>query len=131
VIDPTEADIGRKVVYRERGTHEGRKIEEGVLTSFKGGAAFVRYGAAVSSCATDLEDLEWMSPSQKTGTDQALDAHHKIEDQAYRIARNVNTKVALICENKPEAMMIMLEAVQRKIMTLRHEAERKAAGIVK
>ena len=61
MIIPTQADIGRKVIYRERGDHAGRKVEEGILTSFNESYAFVRYGG-VTSAATDYADLEWMTP---------------------------------------------------------------------
>lgn len=61
MIRPTEADLGREVIYREKGDFPGRKVEYGVLTSFsiERPVAFVRYGTACSSAATDLEDLEW------------------------------------------------------------------------
>jgi len=59
MIQPTPEDIGRKVIYRERGDFPGRKIEEGVLTSFNTKYAFVRYGG-VMSAATDFADLEWV-----------------------------------------------------------------------
>ena len=61
MIEPTKDDIGRKVVYREHGDFPGRKIEEGVVTSFNGSVVFVRYGASTTSAATAREDLEWMS----------------------------------------------------------------------
>jgi hypothetical protein len=61
MIEPTEADIGRKVVYRERGDFPGRKVEEGVITSFNPRVVFVRYGASVTSAATDRDDLEWIT----------------------------------------------------------------------
>ncbi len=62
MIEPTAKDIGRKVVYREPGDFPGRKIEEGVITSYNALFVFVRYGASSSSAATNREDLEWMSP---------------------------------------------------------------------
>jgi hypothetical protein len=62
VIEPTEADIGRRVVYREKGDFPGRKIEEGTLTSFNAYVAFVRY-TGVTPAATSFEDLEWLKPT--------------------------------------------------------------------
>jgi len=59
MIEPTQGDIGRRVVYREHGDFPGRKIEEGTLTSFNEKYAFVRYGG-VTSAATDFADLEWI-----------------------------------------------------------------------
>jgi hypothetical protein len=46
------------VIYRERGDHPGRKVEEGVLTSFNEHHAFVRY-SGVTPAATDFGDLEF------------------------------------------------------------------------
>ncbi len=62
MIEPTQNDIGRKVIYRERGDFPGRKVEEGVITSFNDHYVFVRYGAGVTPAATLRESLEWMSP---------------------------------------------------------------------
>jgi hypothetical protein len=58
MISPGPDDIGRLVIYREAGTHLGRKIEEGVLTSFNQQHAFVRY-SGLTSAATNFADLEW------------------------------------------------------------------------
>jgi hypothetical protein len=41
MIDPKPADIGRKVVYRDR---TGWKVEEGIIMSFDDTCVFVRYG---------------------------------------------------------------------------------------
>jgi len=64
MIQPTQADIGRHVIYRERGDFPGRKVEEGVLTSFNNRVAFVRYGIGYTSAATDFADLEWSNTSE-------------------------------------------------------------------
>jgi hypothetical protein len=62
MIQPTESDIGRKVIYiRDRDTF-GDAPEEGVITSFNDHNVFVRYGAKIHSEATAREDLEWVSP---------------------------------------------------------------------
>lgn len=53
MIEPTEKDIGRKVVYY------GCKAEEGVITSFNDSYIFVRYGSDIHSKATNREDLEY------------------------------------------------------------------------
>lgn len=52
MIDPTEADIGRKVIYVPR-------LQVGVITSFTENYVFVRYGDGSTSAATRREDLEW------------------------------------------------------------------------
>jgi hypothetical protein len=59
----------------------------------------------------------------------ALDLAKKIEERAEQIASGVRLEVALHCAGKREFMAIMLEAVERKIMAMRREAQRKAAGI--
>lgn len=56
-IYPTEADIGRKVVYRSAPDY---KAEEGVITSIgRIGNVFVRYGSGSTSASTDCGDLDW------------------------------------------------------------------------
>jgi hypothetical protein len=60
VIDPTEADFGRRVIYRERGSPPDPVVEEGVITSFNDTSVFVRYGANTGSAATRREDLTWL-----------------------------------------------------------------------
>lgn len=61
-INPTEADIGRKVIYRTAPMFEP---EEGVITSFNDHYVFVRYGARQGSQATDRADLDWTFPTSK------------------------------------------------------------------
>jgi hypothetical protein len=63
-IDPTQGDIGRKVVYRAAPNYEP---EEGVITSFNDRVVFVRYGSGVTSAATERCDLDWIvrSPQDK------------------------------------------------------------------
>lgn len=56
MIDPTERDIGRKVIYT--GNYGG-SLEEGVITSFNNSYVFVRYGTKYTSEATSRSDLEW------------------------------------------------------------------------
>ncbi len=62
MIDPTEQDIGRGVVYT---TYLG-KGEDGAITSFSDQFVFVHYSDQHPSSfgkATRREDLEWLSPS--------------------------------------------------------------------
>jgi hypothetical protein len=56
-IDPTEADIGRRVIYRDLS---GSKIEEGTISSFTAQYVFVRYGTGSTAAATHRRDLEWV-----------------------------------------------------------------------
>lgn len=59
MVDPTETDIGRKVVYAGN-RYTGGEPEEGVITSFNDHAVFVRYGARTTSQGTSRQDLEWL-----------------------------------------------------------------------
>lgn len=59
MIEPTEEDIGRKVVYTGN-RYPGGELEEGVITSFNHANVFVRYGAKNNSEATNRLDLEWV-----------------------------------------------------------------------
>lgn len=59
-IEATEADIGRKVIYRAAPSYEP---EEGVITSIgRIGNVFVRYGSQAGNQSTDKSDLDWMMP---------------------------------------------------------------------
>jgi hypothetical protein len=60
MIEPTENDIGRKVIYTGN-THPGGELEEGVITSFNSHCVFVRYGSDYGSKGASREDLEWLA----------------------------------------------------------------------
>jgi hypothetical protein len=62
MIEPTEDDIGRAVVYTGN-RFPGGKLEEGIITSFHDHAVFVRYGADKHSKATLRADLDWVRPT--------------------------------------------------------------------
>jgi hypothetical protein len=63
MINPTNADIGRKVIYRERIQHHNgvttEQTEEGVITSINANFVFVNYGHTSWGIATLREELEW------------------------------------------------------------------------
>jgi hypothetical protein len=59
MIKPTQADIGRKVIYTGNRYPDG-KPEEGVITSYNTVAVFVRYGSDTGSKGTSRADLEWL-----------------------------------------------------------------------
>lgn len=63
MIEPTEADIGRAVVYRAR---KDAAPEEGVIISFNPHFVFVRYStgpcASRTAAATPFHRLEWAGP---------------------------------------------------------------------
>jgi hypothetical protein len=58
MIEPTEKDIGRAVVYTGN-RYPGGKPEDGIITSFNSLAVFVRYRGDSHSKATHYSDLEW------------------------------------------------------------------------
>jgi hypothetical protein len=58
VIEPTEADIGRTVIYTGN-RYVGGKPERGSITGFNHWTVFVRYGSDAQAKATSREDLEW------------------------------------------------------------------------
>ncbi len=58
MIEPSDCDIGRRVVYTGN-RHPGGKLEEGVITSFNAHTVFVRYGTRTGSQGTARADLEW------------------------------------------------------------------------
>lgn len=67
MIDPTQADVGRAVVYTP--PHDrGRPLaaEEGVITSFNKSFVFVRYGTYATPRATKRGDLEWKDGGPKS-----------------------------------------------------------------
>jgi hypothetical protein len=68
MIEPTDADIGRTVLYR---AHPGAMIERGVIESFNGSLVFVRYEFGVAG--TYHESLEWEheEPRSISGQDGA------------------------------------------------------------
>ena len=61
MINPTEKDIGRGVVYRPKF---GIGPEDGAITSFNDKVVFVRYQKqhpGANGQATDRNDLSWLS----------------------------------------------------------------------
>ena len=60
MVEPTEADIGRAVCYKQGFD----PVEEGVITSFNDNYVFVRYGSDKQSKATKRRDLAWTHETQ-------------------------------------------------------------------
>jgi hypothetical protein len=58
MIEPTDADIGRAVLYTGN-RFVGGKVERGEIRGFNHWTVFVRYGADAVAKATSREDLEW------------------------------------------------------------------------
>jgi len=63
MIDPTEADVGREVVYTGN-RHPGGQLEVGRITSFNSYCVFVRYRDDKHSKGTARKDLEWAGSEQ-------------------------------------------------------------------
>lgn len=63
MINPTKADIGRKVIYEDRPSG---KREEGVISSFNEEFVFVCYTSGSTAAATTRDKLEWSVPCQRT-----------------------------------------------------------------
>lgn len=61
MIDPGPDDIGRIVIYRDRGGHT--PPQRGAITSFNPWYVFVRYDVGATAQATSREDLEWEWPA--------------------------------------------------------------------
>lgn len=59
MIDPTEKDVGRSVVYRDKA--HPSEPDEGVITQFNDYGVFVRYGSDKHSKLTSRVDLEWVT----------------------------------------------------------------------
>ena len=62
MIEPTQSDIGRAVVYipgHAKGDRHHSDCERGRITSFNKHAVFVRYGLSSTSAGTNRQDLEW------------------------------------------------------------------------
>jgi len=71
LIEPTEADVGRKVIYvpshlksvqatLTQWLEDLHYLEEGTITSFSPRYVFVHYGRGDTSQATCREDLVWV-----------------------------------------------------------------------
>ena len=59
MIEPTQDDLGRAVVYRPAHWPKG-PVEHGVITSFTKDVVFVRYADQPNSKATMKKDLTWL-----------------------------------------------------------------------
>ena len=66
MINPTDDDVGRGVVYQ--ASYPDAPREDGVITSFNEWSVFVRYATQHPSApgqATSREDLEWLTGVSK------------------------------------------------------------------
>lgn len=58
MIEPTDQDVGRGVVYTG---NFGGPNEDGTITSFNDHGVFVQYKQGCTSQCTNRSDLEWLS----------------------------------------------------------------------
>jgi len=58
LIEPTEKDIGRRVIYKQNWM-ERDDWEYGIITSFNDTFVHVRYGYDTHSKPTSRKDLDW------------------------------------------------------------------------
>jgi hypothetical protein len=79
MIEPSNSDIGSKVVYTGN-RYPGGKLEEGVITSFNERWVLVRYGHDAYSKATSREDLEWMSGARSAHPDGTAATVSRLSD---------------------------------------------------
>jgi hypothetical protein len=56
MIEPTQKDVGRKVIYKP-----GLNDEVGIINSFNDHVVFVRYNGSIHSQGTRREDLQWVT----------------------------------------------------------------------
>ena len=64
MIEPTEYDIGRGVIYvpgHAKDDLNHPDCERGRITSFNDHSVFVRYGLGSTSAGTSRQDLHWYS----------------------------------------------------------------------
>ena len=96
MIEPTEEDIGRSVVYTGN-RYPGGKLEEGVITSFHDHAVFVRYCSDKHSKATSRADLDWVQPTADEKWEAAGWLHQRwqIRASTATMMRSPRTEVAL------------------------------------
>jgi hypothetical protein len=73
VIEPTEADIGRAVLYTGN-RYVGGKPERGVITGFNHWTVFVRYGDERYAKATNRADLEWANAGESEAHARLLES---------------------------------------------------------
>jgi hypothetical protein len=122
MIEPTEADIGRTVIYTGN-RYVGGKPERGVITGLNHWTVFVRYGADAQAKATSREDLEWENmrkPGQfrditalEVLTTGESEAHEQLLQSALgfeRIAKTIDERFAAI-EARLKALEEAHEAV--------------------
>jgi hypothetical protein len=81
MIEPTEADIGRKVVYR---SFPNAEPEEGTITAMAKQSGqpdprfvFVAYPRSPNSQLTPCTKLEWMAPADTFGFDEDHSVEHR------------------------------------------------------
>jgi hypothetical protein len=127
VIEPTDADIGRTVLYTGN-RFVGGKVERGVITGFNHWTVFVRYGSDAHAKATSREDLEWENmgkPGQfrdETALQSLLSGESEAHEQLLRSA--------VFMEGFARGADMRFEAIEARLKALeeRNEAVPGGAG---
>jgi len=136
MIEPTDADIGRTVLYTGN-RFVGGKVERGEIRGFNHWTVFVRYGADAVAKATSREDLEWENMSKpgqfrvitaiETLAAGEADAMHKMLEAAIFMegfARGADARFAAI-----EARLKALEDAARPGVAMPSGARLGEAGL--
>ena len=140
MIEPTDADIGRSVLYTGN-RHVGGKPERGVVTGFNHWTVFVRYGADTHAKGTNREDLEWESMMRKPGQFRDITALEVLRDGQAEAMENLGgaalamSQVSRMIDARFAAIEARLKAIEdalgvaRPGVAMPSGAGRGAAGL--
>jgi hypothetical protein len=127
MIEPTEADIGRTVLYTGN-RFVGGKTERGVITGFNHWTVFVRYGSDAHAMATSREDLEWEN-MRKPGQFRDITALEVLKDGQTEAMENLGG-AALAMAQVAGTIDARFAAIEARLKTLEeaHEALQGRTG---
>lgn len=93
------------------------------------GSLWALFCAGYSACAIAMARDHLMTQQEHDATTDAIDLSIKFAELADGVANSVISEISMCYGFMPEFEAIMLHAVERKIMVMRHAAQTKAAGI--
>jgi hypothetical protein len=137
MIEPTDADIGRAVLYTGN-RFVGGKVERGEIRGFNHWTVFVRYGADAVAKATSREDLEWenMSAPREAveAAAQALAAGSGEPDSAdvrYEFMAKTALEAAVYMDGFAKGADMRFAAIEKRLKALEdaHEALQGRTGV--